>query len=45
LLKEAHRILHPDYSPIQEDIIHARAATKGIYEIIFSFRAFTIRSA
>uniref|UniRef100_A0A183CF65 G-protein alpha subunit n=1 Tax=Globodera pallida TaxID=36090 RepID=A0A183CF65_GLOPA len=43
LLENAHRILKENYSPSHEDIIHARAATKGIHEIIFAFREFKIR--
>ncbi|KAL3082495.1 hypothetical protein niasHT_030509 [Heterodera trifolii] len=43
LLENAQRILTEHYSPTHDDIIHARAATKGIYEIIFAFREFKIR--
>nr|CAD2155883.1 unnamed protein product [Meloidogyne enterolobii] len=43
LLSQVSRIIHPEYSPSLDDIIRARASTKGIYEIIFSFRQFTIR--
>jgi hypothetical protein len=43
-LENADRILNVDYNnPSKEDIIHARASTRGIYEINFAFKNFTIR--
>uniref|UniRef100_A0A915LLW3 Uncharacterized protein n=1 Tax=Meloidogyne javanica TaxID=6303 RepID=A0A915LLW3_MELJA len=43
LLAESSRILTPEYSPTEADVIHARASTTGVHEIFFSFRRFGIR--
>lgn len=43
LLAESVRILSADYNPTVADVIHARASTTGVHEIMFSFRRFSIR--
>ncbi|KAI1716189.1 g-protein alpha subunit domain-containing protein [Ditylenchus destructor] len=43
LFSQATRILQPQYRPTERDVIHARASTTGVHEIIFVFRKFGIR--